>query len=226
MKDHLRWSRNVLFWTLLLTPGLWSVPTARAEESYFVLIFSWQRGSTQLRCTHTFATFVRVCDGPSPADPPVLEAHTISWLPERMTLHPWRMLPQRGHNFDLDTSLRFAMGHNDRVCLWGPFQVRMELYDLAQKQVERLERGNLHYKVIDAGYAVSSVSNCVHAVLDLIPPQGRIRFWTPGWGEGASKTVAGRLKPWMIDPCTIHPWIADCLGLDRYPITRRALLEP
>src|SRR5581483_3362131 len=120
-------------WALVLALAATAsfAPKAYGQESYFALIFSWQRGTTHLRCTHTFATFVKITDRSSNADSALLEEHTISWLPEKMDVHPWRLLPQRGRNFDLHTSLRFAFSRQNRVCLWGPFQVQKELYEMA-----------------------------------------------------------------------------------------------
>lgn len=212
--------------SLSLVLILASAQNACAADSYYVLIFSWQRGTTHVRCTHTFATFVKVTADGSSNGSCLLEAHTISWLPEKMDVHPWRLLCQRGRNFDLETSLDYAFSHQNQVCLWGPFQVRRELYELGMKQIVRLEQGTLQYKTIDTGYPCSLASNCIHAVTDLIPARRRIRLSSPGWGEGASKAVAVQLKPWMIDACTTHPWVAACLELDRYPIAHRTLQDP
>ncbi|HLN30209.1 MAG TPA: hypothetical protein VK395_20870 [Gemmataceae bacterium] len=218
--------RAIHVWALTLVACLCSADFAAGEDSYFLLVFSWQRGETHLRCTHTLATFVKVTNGNSAADPCQFEAHTISWLPVKMEVHPWRLFPQKGHNFDLEESLHYAVSHNDRISLWGPFQIQEELYNLGLKQIEQLERGSVRYKLIDSGYFVSAACNCIHAVTDLDPPHRRLRLASPGWGEGASNAATLKLKRWLIDPCTIHPWVADLLELDKYPIIHRDLKEP
>jgi hypothetical protein len=34
------------------------------------------------------------------------------------------------------------------------------------------------------------------------------------------------MKPWIISPGTIHPWLGSALGLDQYPIIYRDWEDP
>src|SRR5206468_9271353 len=78
-----------------------SASHAPAQEAYFLLMFGSQRTPPDPDQAHSFATFVRVrYNGPQPGVP-IMEAHTISWLPENLHIRTRALLPEPGHNFDL-----------------------------------------------------------------------------------------------------------------------------
>src|SRR4051812_26833383 len=83
--------------------GLWAAPGAWAGEAYYVLMFGEQRIPNNPDYSHTFATFVKatwVGDGPCPQSP-VLECHTISWLPANMKVRAFATFAECGHNFEM-----------------------------------------------------------------------------------------------------------------------------
>jgi hypothetical protein len=198
------------------------VPAAAgADEFYFVLVFGAQRVPNRPKYSHSFATFVRaVGDGPA-VDTYALEAHTISWLPETMDIHVFRPLPERGRNFDLDTTLQAVRQMCDRVSLWGPYQIRRELYDSALEQIARLESGAVRYKAVDVLHRTSRTSNCIHALSDALNGQRRLWVLSPGFGQNASADIVLRYAPWLIDQDQIHDWVALRLGVDTQTVIRR-----
>jgi hypothetical protein len=206
---------------LLLT----RVAPAVAQESYYLLMFASQRTPPDPDHSHSFATFVRVrCNGPQPGVP-VIESHTISWLPANLRIRLLALLPEPGHNFDLHTTLRYALDDQQRVSLWGPYQISPELYYLALTQVNLLESGQVRYKAIDTGYPSDRVSNCIHAI-GSIAEGYRVRVLSPGWGETASFVLLERFAPWIVDCNLTHPWVASALGLTCYPIIYRDYEHP
>jgi hypothetical protein len=191
---------------------------ARAEESFFLLMFSSQRMPRNPNYAHSFATFVRAsCGGPGAGT--VLEAHTISWLPANLCIRTFALLPECGQNFDLDTTLHYTLENKERVSLWGPYRIDPELYRRAINQIAQLESGRVLYKADDTFYRSDRVSNCVHAV-SVLSEGYRLRMLSPGWGDTASYFILLELRPWVLDEMR-HAWISSALGLDRYPISYR-----
>jgi hypothetical protein len=189
----------------------------RAAEHYYVILFAAQGDPPVPRYSHTFATFIRAV-GTSPASCAV-ETHTISWSPASMEIRLARFFPERGVNLDLAASLRWARSLGARVCRWGPFEIRQDLYDRAQAQIARLSTGAVEYKVVDLGLRPQRASNCVHAVSDIAADDGLLETGLD-YGEEASYLVACHFRPWMIEPGQVHDWLWDRIGLSAAPIAR------
>jgi hypothetical protein len=211
-----------------LTLGLGCAPGARAGEAYYVLVFGSQQVPNNPDYSHSFATFVRTTwpgDTACPQAPPRLEAHTISWLPRTLEVRSLALLPECGHNFDLHETFRYALANDERVSLWGPYQIEPELYALALNQIALLESGEVLYKANDIGRRSDRVSNCINAVGSVVDGHG-LRVPRPVWGETASYAVLRRYLPWVIDPDRVHPWVGAALGLNAYPIIYRDRESP
>lgn len=207
---------------------LLSCPTASpAGEDYYLLMFGAQAVPDKPNRAHSFATFVRASwegDGPCPKNP-CLEVHTISWLPANLTVRTFAPLPECGRNFDLGTTLHWCQDNCMRVSLWGPYRICPDFYSLAVKQRAHLESGAVRYKAIDSGRNTEWVTNCIHAVANVL--EGfRIRVASPGWGETASYTLLRRFQRFIIDQDTTHPWVDFALGLDHHPIFYRDYERP
>src|SRR5262249_5620483 len=112
-----------------------------------------------------------------------------------------------------------AMG--DRVSLWGPYQIRKELYDRALIQIGRLESGVVSYKAMDALHRTSNASNCIHALSDVVDEQGPLRICSQGFGEVASYYITRRYEQWLINPEQVHLWVGNLLGVQRHAIIWR-----
>jgi len=207
---------------------LFALPlSARAGEDYYLLMFGAQTVPADPKFAHSFATFARASwegDGPCP-EKATLEAFTISWLPSNMTIRLYTLLPECGTNFDLPTTLRFCQDNCMRVSLWGPYRICPSLYCLALQQKAHLESGAVRYKALDSGRNTAKVSNCIHALADVVEGS-RIRIASPGWGETASFVVLERYKRYILNPGCTHPWVGSALCLDQHPIIYRDWQRP
>lgn len=208
---------------VLLSPF---IPRVGAGEAHFLLIFGSQQIPNDPNYSHSFATFVRASwPGDRPPPRPRLEAFTISWLPQSMVIRTLALCPEGGGNFDLHTTLRHVLAQDERVSLWGPYQIHPDLYHRACRQAALLHSGRVLYKAVDIGHRSDEVSNCIHALSSLAEGH-QLKVGSPGWGEMASFAVLGRLEPWVLDPCCVHPWVGSALGLDRYPLIYREWESP
>jgi hypothetical protein len=200
---------------------------AHAGESCYLLMFGAQQVPTNPNHSHTFATFIRArWPGNDPCPPaPCLEAVTISWLPENLVVRTFAVFPECGRNFGLHSTLRYVLQNDERVSMWGPYQIEADLYQRALRQYEMLMSGSVRYKANDAGYCSDCVSNCIHAVSG-VAEEARVHVLSPGWGEPASYLVLQRFKPWMLDGERTHPWVGAALGLNNYPLIYREMENP
>jgi hypothetical protein len=190
-------------------------------HAYYLLVFASGRGSGRPRHSHAFATFVRAWgEGPNP---PAwsLEVQTISWLPRGRDVDPARPLPEPGTNLDLHGTLLHVLSRGQRVSLWGPFAVDAVLHERAVRQARRLAGGRVLFKALDQGLPQARVCSAVHAVTDLAPEVPRPEVTTVG--EPAGGLIAQHLRPWLLEPDEVHPWVEERLGLDDYPLVRRTL---
>jgi hypothetical protein len=212
-----RFPGMVLFLVLALAGS------ARADEAYFMLVFASQRPVNFPAHAHTFATFVKATWPAPGCAAPQLQAWTISWMPRTLAIEVGRLSPEGGVNLDLHSSLRWALGDGQRISVWGPYQVRQELFDRALGRVGRLQSGAFCYKAVTTGYAREEVTNCVHAVGDLALDNPRLHLDIRSWGDSAGYFVTLSFVPWIIQPRQTHDWILPRLGLCNYPLVRRDL---
>lgn len=210
--------------------SLWGVLAvaghAPGGEAYYLLMFGSQRVPNNPNYSHTFATFAKVswlAPGPCPRDP-LVEAHTISWLPANLKIRVGALLPECGRNFDLYATLDFAHCTGQRVSLWGPYCIQPDLYKRALGRKAELESGRIDYKANDMGYRSDRVCNCIHAI-STIAEGPRLRVASPGWGESASYFVLQEFEPWILLNRPT-PWVGAALSLDRYPIIYRDWRNP
>jgi len=191
-----------------------------AGERYYMLVFSSQSIPKLPRNTHTWATVVRVKDR---GRVPEIEHQTISWLPSAREVRTWDLRVERGVNLDLHHTIEEMRAQRQRVALWGPYEIRPDLYFNVLARKANLESGKLGYQALDAvGEAASNGNgaNCVHAVTE-----SDERFGPPllGSGESATESIVKQLADHgaLIDPDRTHVWLIAALGLERYPIIRR-----
>jgi hypothetical protein len=212
---------SVLVPILLITAS--APPGAvRANEYFYMMIFSAQTGSYEPRLSHSFATFVKATGTGDSAKDYRAESHTISWMPKSLNIVVLRARPEPGTNLDLTSSLRWAESVNCRVSMWGPYQIDKELYYRAIKQEARLMSGRVLYKAIDVRFRPGIASNCIHAVSDLDTDNGLLHSGQ-GRGDVASHQVAQHLRRWIIAPGQTHPWVARRLRLNDHSVSRRDL---
>jgi hypothetical protein len=215
MNPPVRWPSRLLLYSL--------THACHTGHAYYVLVFGSGRSGGRLRRSHAFATFVRTW-GEGPNQPAwSVEAQTISWLPQRLDIDPTRPLPEPGINLDLHTTLAHVLARGERVWLWGPFATDPLLHERAVRQARRLAGGAVLYRAADHGFPPGRVSNAVHAVSDLAEEWPRLEVAPSAMGEPTGGLLALHLRPWLLQPDEVHPWLEARLGLEDYPITRRNL---
>lgn len=193
-------------------------------ERYFLLLFGSESVPKRAVLTHTWGTVVRVpaADG----TPPVVEAHTISWMPETLVIRPFHFRVEPGVNLDLPATMRLLSGQGQRVTLFGPYEVRPRLYRRLLVQKAFLEAGSIGYQGFDligeAGRRGNG-SNCIHAITDADPKLGRAGYLTAGNGGYSSAFIRDRMarRGGITDPGTTHDWLLPSLGLDPATLRRR-----
>ncbi|MFO0909245.1 MAG: hypothetical protein U0794_12995 [Isosphaeraceae bacterium] len=193
---------------------------ARGAEFYYVLIFGSQSQPKRLKYSHTWATFIKADgDGLDP-DAYSLTAHTISWLPRTLDVRVWSPVPEEGVNLSLDDTIRFVMGQDQQIRLWGPFIVTRELYERSLRVYSILENGQARYRAISGQYDLL-ISDCIHAVAAVDPELGRDHYPLIRVGIPASRHIARQIVMRSIYDQTQsdHSWLIPRLGLDRYPMT-------
>jgi hypothetical protein len=195
--------------------------SARADDFYYVAVFSSQRTPNNPDYAHTFAAFVHASgEGACPASFTVEDCVCISWLPAYLVIRTRSLLPECGHNFGLHETIKYALANDERVSAWGPYRIDKKLYDNARRQVGVLESGEVRFKPVDTGYPTDRVSNCIHAVSSCAEGY-RLRILSPGFGDTASWVVTQRFRPFILNTDETHEWVYSYLGLQDYPITRR-----
>jgi hypothetical protein len=194
-------------------------------ERYFILVFGSQSTPKRAKYTHTWATVVKAtgCDGP---DAPTVEEHTISWMPASLDIQPTSFRVEPGSNLALHFTIEEMLRHDERVSVWGPYEVGPGLYHRFLIQKGFMESGTVGYQCIDSiGEAARNGTgcDCIHAVTDMDPLYARNRYPLSYFGEGASRHLVHQIqtRPIIIDPENDHGWLLPLLGLDQYPIVRR-----
>jgi hypothetical protein len=191
-----------------------------ADDRYFLIVFGSESVPRRPKYTHSWATVARATGGR------VVEAHTISWLPAKVDIEPLRFTVEPGANFDLCATLKIVRDTDQKIALWGPYEIGHRLYHRFQVQKAFLESGAIGYQCIDnVGEAARNGNgcDCIHAVTDMDPIYDRARYPLAFYGQAASKNLVGRImrSPVVIDPPRTHDWVIAQLGLDGYPIRQR-----
>jgi hypothetical protein len=207
-----------------------SIEPGPSDERHYLLVFGSQSTPKLPRYTHTWVTFVRARSTPGQV-PRVLEAHSISWMPATLDIHPWRFSIEPGVNLTLKVSVRMAMDSDERVSLWGPFEIPAGLYRKLLIQKQFLESGEIGYQCIDTTGETARTgrgSNCIHAISDADSLFRRQAYPLAYFGESASLHIVRLLaiRGLIPDPDSTHDALIPALGLDQYPIVRRAYTPP
>ena len=190
------------------------------EDRYFIIPFAYEDKGNSPELSHSFMTVIRVYgDSQQPQATEGLEgyfvrsydfeAFTISWLPADFVENPNLCIfkgigaavdPNRnecpvpeGKNFDLPTTIQFAVQAKVAVCMWGPYEITKGAFDLAVGRLRLLDSGKIRYRADDRPYRKHRLAiNCFHAMagLDELYPDGGI-FGTGFkiWGINGTKRV-------------------------------------
>jgi hypothetical protein len=186
---------------------------ARADESYYMIVFAQEGGANQLVLSHTFATFVKATGKGPDKTKYALDSHTLSWMPRSLDVKLLKR-PEEGVNLDLKATLLHAKAVKAEVSMWGSFHIKKELYERALKQEARLKKGDIDYKALDLRFRPDTAMNCIHAVCDIDMDKGLLATGTAS-GKEASHLVLTHLSRWIIDYDQTHDWIGQRLDLGK-----------
>lgn len=197
-------------------------------ERYYLLLFGSQDALHRAKFSHTWATLVRATCTPGAAEP-ALEAHTISWLPATLDIHPFDRTVEPGVNLGLDDTITNSLATKQGIDVWGPYEVSYPFAVRFLTQKGFLDSGAIGYQCDDSiGEAARTGRgcDCIHAVSDLDPIYPRWRYPLVFYGPSATANILRRFmhSPVFIQPRTTHDWIIPRLGLTDYPLRRRAYL--
>lgn len=203
---------------LLATP-------APPNERYFLMVFGSETMPRMPRFCHSWATVVKVTDCANGA-PPIIEEHTISWMPATLKIKPWRFKVEEGADLDLHFTIQEMLRNKERVVMWGPYETWHGLYRRFLVQKNFMDSGEVGYQCIDTvGEAARTGAgcDCIHAVSDMDPMFDRGRYALTYFGIPASRNIVRQIRerPILINPDKTHDWLIGALGLDCYPIIRR-----
>jgi hypothetical protein len=209
-----------------ITPRQAAAITAPPGERYFFLIFGSQSTPKRAKYTHSWATVVKVngCDGPGA---PAIEEHTISWLPVSLNVRPLSFRVEPGVNLPLHFTIEEVLRNEERVSLWGPYEVGPGLFYRFQVHKAFMDSGRVGYQAIDSiGEAARTGAgcDCIHSVTDMDPLLDRNQYPLSYFGDSASRNIVRQIhtRPIIISPEADHGWLIPLLGLDKYPIKRRS----
>jgi hypothetical protein len=194
------------------------LPAAEAPDRYYLILFAYEGPVNLPGSAHSFATFMKVshAEGNDPEGAQI-EGHTISWLPATLQVSLLRLRPQPGRNLDLETTLNLATSRNASIFAWGPFRIRKELYARALAQIDRLNRGEVAFRTLDASLRPDVATNCFHAISDIV--EGPLLDTGLAYGQAATELVLEHFSPWIIEPRERPTGLIERLGLQKYSIT-------
>jgi hypothetical protein len=191
---------------------------------HYVLLFGSQATPKVPRRTHSWGTAIKVTHVPGGA--PVIESHTISWMPDSLDVRWWKLTVEPGSNFSNEFSIARALETGQRISAWGPYEIWSGLYTRFVMQKEFLDSDAIGYQCVDSIGEAARKGNgcdCFHAMSDMDPYFDRRRYPLSMFGEAATRNIVRHLheRPALINPTASHDWLFCALGLDRYPIVRR-----
>lgn len=210
------------------------------RDRYFIIPFAYENKGHDPEFSHSFMTMIRVFrDGRQPKVTLGLkarayknrkfEAFTISWLPADFMENPhlcvfkgfgarlvpsWNQCPVSvGKDFNLPETIKLAVQAKVAVCMWGPYEITKEGFDLAVGRLRLLDSGKLKYRADDRIYRKEGVAiNCFHAMagLDHLFPNGGI-FGTgfKMWGLNGTARVLieykekANLRGFLLEPVDV-----------------------
>lgn len=204
--------------TLLLL--LMAGPVNEVTVHDYLMVFAADGAQYAPTRGHTFAAVVRV-ERSSGAPPRLVEMHSISWLPQTMKVRALALRPEKGHNMPLHDTLRHYICLGP-VTMWGPYCVEPEFAERFKERVATIE-SCFRYKAASLT-SPRDVCDCARAVEEMVEPRRRF-IGIYGYGAAASSVVVQKFSPWMVDPDRTYPDVATLIGLDEYPLERRAYGE-
>ena len=149
------------------------------------------------------------------------ETHDIGWLASTTVVRGVALCPEQGRNFTTAESLAVCRRENMRVSVWGPYQIKDELFTRLREQAQELNGGAVKYKGTDTLYPSRVAMNCYHAIWNVSHPLKKYAGpFTCGDTTGG-KTVH-LFREWIVCPERTHDEILKVIGVDQECLVRRA----
>jgi hypothetical protein len=201
---------------------------AAAADYYFMTVYGAQRPIiNRPRYAHTWATFIRLSGEGNDLRRYRAQSFTISWMPRTLDVHPLDLQPEPGINLNLRDTIDWCDKNRVEIAQLGPYQVDVDLWNLAFRRFDRLERGELMYRASDIFNRPGrkpEVCNCIYAVLDLDGRNPAFRPVTLGFGNIGSAFVARQLSCHIIEPRRTYPCVSEMIGVRNYDASDLATL--
>lgn len=190
------------------------------RDRYFIIPFAYENKGNDAGHSHSFMTVIRVfADKRAPARTAGLvegkrgnrrfEAFTISWLPADFGKNPnlcvfkgfgSRIIPSKnqcplspGRSFTLEETLQLGVNVGNAICMWGPYEITKDGFDLAVKRLRLLESGTIKYRADDRLTRKDRTAiNCFHAMAgltELFPNGGLFGTGFKMWGINGTARV-------------------------------------
>jgi hypothetical protein len=191
------------------------------HDRYFIIPFAYENKGNDPGFSHSFMAVIRVLadDKQTKLTPGLqkrthqnrdFEAYTISWLPHDFSTNPHlcvfegvgsRIFPKLnlcplsvGKDFKLDETIKLAVNAKNAVCMWGPYEISQEGFDLGVKRLRLLNGGTIRYRADDRLYRKDQVAiNCFHAMsglAELYPNGGIFGTGFKMWGiKGTARVL-------------------------------------
>jgi hypothetical protein len=207
------------------------------RDRYFIIPFAYENKGNDPRFSHSFMTVIRVLadDQQSKLTQGLqkrtyqnrdFEVFNISWLPHDFSTNPnlcvfegfgSRIFPKLndcplsvGRDFKLDETIKLAVNAKNAVCMWGPYEISKEGFELGVKRLQLLGKGTIRYRADDRLYRKDQIAiNCFHAMsglAELYPNGGIFGTGFRMWGINGTARVLieyqanARYKGLLLEP--------------------------
>ena len=195
-------------------------PGKNTHDRYFIIPFAYENKGNDPEFSHSFMSVIRVlADNKQTKLTKGLvkgthknrefEAFTISWLPHDFATNPnlcvfkgfgARLFPtwnqcqtSVGRSFSLEETIKLGVSVGNAVCMWGPYEITKDGFDLGVKRLRLLESGAIKYRADDRLTRKDRTAiNCFHAmagIYELYPNGGIFGTGFKMWGINGTARV-------------------------------------
>jgi len=190
------------------------------RDRYFIIPFAYENKGNDPAFSHSFMTVIRVLPDHKQVKltkgvskrtfkDREFEAFNISWLPHDFSTNPnlcvfknfgsrifpsWNGCPvSPGRSFSLEETIKLAVNVKNAVCMWGPYEISKDGFDMAVKRLRLLESGTIKYRADDRLTREDRTAiNCFHAMAgltELFPKGGIFGTGFNMWGVNGTSRV-------------------------------------
>jgi len=200
------------------------------NEKYYVLFFGSQATPALPRFTHTWATAIKATWVDGQTDP-VLELHTISWMPATLRIRTFSRHTESGVNLGLYETITEMKSHGERIAMWGPYEMRPAFYRRFLIQKQFMDSHTIGYQCIDSRGEAGRTGDgcdCIHAITDMDPEFDRTRYPLRHYGEAGTANIVEQVarRNAILNVSQTQDWLVPKLGLECFGIVRRCYTGP